>query len=275
MPGLLVALTLSFGVAFVAELGGKSQLMAMMLATRHRARTVLLGVTLATTAVHTVSVTIGYGLGSVLPMGWISVAAAALFLGLGMWMLGTMSHIAAPTTSLPSPKSLTIAVFVAFFVAELGDRTMIATITLAAQYDWLGVWLGSTLGMVTADALAIAVGRRLGRRLPQRMVIAAAGILFGGFGVWLALDASDQLGAAHPLVGAIALLALGAVAVGVASIAIVVATRMHSPHPAEAPGFRHRTTSGRYALPYLASTPCESANGVRPTLSTDEGNTER
>ncbi|GJF02480.1 TMEM165/GDT1 family protein [Pseudonocardia sp. D17] len=192
------------------------------------------GVTLATTAVQTVSVTIGYGLGSVLPMGSISVAAAALFLGLGMWMSGTCRTLLLRRASLPSPKSLTNAVFVAFFVAELGDRTMIATITLTAQYDWLGVWPDSTLGMVTADALAIAVSRRLGRRLPQRMVIAAAGILFGGFGVWLALDASGQLGATHPLVGAIALLALGAVAVGVASIAIVVTARMRSPHPAEA-----------------------------------------
>ena len=65
-------------------------------------------------------------------------------------------------------KTAIVAVAVAFFLAELGDKTMLATITLATKYGWFGTWLGSTIGMVAADALAILVGRMLGRRLPEK-----------------------------------------------------------------------------------------------------------
>ena len=66
-----------------------------------------------------------------------------------------------------------------FFVAELGDKTMLATVTLATREDsWVGVWLGSTLGMVLADALAIWVGMILGKRLPERAVKLCAAAIF-------------------------------------------------------------------------------------------------
>ncbi len=67
-------------------------------------------------------------------------------------------------------KRAIIAVGTAFFLAELGDKTMLATITLATDYGWFGTWLGSTLGMVAADALAIVVGRALGKRLPEKAI---------------------------------------------------------------------------------------------------------
>jgi putative Ca2+/H+ antiporter (TMEM165/GDT1 family) len=73
----------------------------------------------------------------------------------------------------------------AFFLAELGDKTMLATITLATTHGLFGTWLGSTLGMVTADALAILVGQQLGARLPERTIRIGAAILFVVFGVAL------------------------------------------------------------------------------------------
>ena len=87
MQGFLIALAVSFGVIFVAELGDKSQLMAMTFATRYRALTVLTGITIATALVHLVSVGVGVWLGTALPTGWISLAAGVAFLGFGAWTL--------------------------------------------------------------------------------------------------------------------------------------------------------------------------------------------
>ena len=76
-------------------------------------------------------------------------------------------------------------VAIAFFLAELGDKTMLATVTLATDHGWFAVWLGSTIGMVAADALAIVVGQQLGARLPERTVKIGAAITFVVFGVLL------------------------------------------------------------------------------------------
>src|SRR4029453_7364259 len=77
----------SFGVIFVAELGDKSQLMALTFATRYRVWPVLLGITVATAVVHLVSVAIGFGLGTALPTGWINLVAALAFIAFGFWTL--------------------------------------------------------------------------------------------------------------------------------------------------------------------------------------------
>ena len=87
MDGVLVASAVSFGVVFVAELGDKSQLMALTFATRYRALPVLVGITLATAVVHAVSVAVGHGLGAALPTGWIALTAAVAFAGFGAWTL--------------------------------------------------------------------------------------------------------------------------------------------------------------------------------------------
>jgi Ca2+/H+ antiporter, TMEM165/GDT1 family len=78
-----------------------------------------------------------------------------------------------------------VAAAVAFFLAELGDKTMLATITLATKEGALGVWAGSTLGMVAADALAIFVGQQLGARLPERIIKLSAAGSFVVFGLLL------------------------------------------------------------------------------------------
>ncbi len=85
-------------------------------------------------------------------------------------------------------RSAFIAVASAFFLAELGDKTMLATITLATDNDWIGVWIGSTVGMVAADALAIIVGSVLGKHLPDGFIKIGAAVLFFVFGVWLLLE---------------------------------------------------------------------------------------
>jgi putative Ca2+/H+ antiporter (TMEM165/GDT1 family) len=76
----------------------------------------------------------------------------------------------------------------AFFLAELGDKTMLATITLATREGLVGTWAGSTLGMVAADALAIGIGAQLGKRLPERAIRIGAAVLFVVFGVVLLVE---------------------------------------------------------------------------------------
>ncbi|MDG4767540.1 TMEM165/GDT1 family protein [Solwaraspora sp. WMMD406] len=194
MDGFLAATAISFGVIFVAELGDKSQLMALTFATRFKLWPVLIGITVATAVVHLVSVAIGYGLGVALPTGWIALAAALAFFGFGVWTLrGDSLSDDEASRARRTTGSAIMAVTVAFFLAELGDKTMLATITLATRHGWFGTWLGSTLGMVAADALAIVVGRMLGKRLPERVIAYGAAALFFLFGCWLLVEAIVEL----------------------------------------------------------------------------------
>lgn len=192
----MYAFLLSTGVIFVAELGDKSQLMAMTFAARYRARDVLLGITAATAVVHLASVGIGTVIGDVFTdsQGAISMAAGLAFLGFAVWTLrGDELSENEANRARQSRGMAILAVGVAFFLAELGDKTMLATVTLATQEGWFGTWVGSTLGMVAADALAIGVGALLGRRLPERAVAVGAAVLFAFFGVLLVADGVGQL----------------------------------------------------------------------------------
>ncbi|MFD2079195.1 Putative Ca2+/H+ antiporter, TMEM165/GDT1 family [Actinopolymorpha cephalotaxi] len=194
MDALTASFFLSFGVIFVAELGDKSQLMALTFATRYRPLPVLVGITVATAVVHAVSVGVGYFLGANLPTGWISLVAALAFFGFAGWTLrGDSLTEDEEQKARRAKQSAIVAVSVAFFLAELGDKTMLATITLATQHGWLGTWLGSTVGMVVADAIAIVIGQQLGRRLPERTIRYGASALFAVFGVWLLIEAISQL----------------------------------------------------------------------------------
>jgi putative Ca2+/H+ antiporter (TMEM165/GDT1 family) len=187
----MYAFLLSTAVIFVAELGDKSQLMAMTFATRYRARDVLIGLTAATAFVHLVSVGIGYAIGDAFAdyQGTIEVCAGIAFLGFALWTLRgdeLTEDDERKATSATGRAVLVVALF--FFLAELGDKTMLATITLATQEGWFGTWLGSTVGMVAADALAIGVGAVLGKQLPEKVITYGAAALFALFG--LALIAS-------------------------------------------------------------------------------------
>jgi putative Ca2+/H+ antiporter (TMEM165/GDT1 family) len=186
----LDAFLLSFAVIFVAELGDKSQLMALAFATRYRAIHVLIGISLATLLVHLGSVILGQAVGSVLPTQAIAIVAGLAFFGFALWTLrGDALGEADEERASRAAGSIVMAVGVAFFLAELGDKTMLATITLATSEEAVGTWLGSTAGMVAADALAIAVGRYLGTRLPERAIRYGAAAAFVAFGAILIIGA--------------------------------------------------------------------------------------
>jgi putative Ca2+/H+ antiporter (TMEM165/GDT1 family) len=184
------ALLLSFGIIFVAELGDKSQLMALAFAARYRPLPILLGITLATAVVHAFSVLAGAVLGAALPTRLISGLAGVAFLAFAAWTIrGDELDDDEAAKADRSARSAVLAASAAFFLAELGDKTMLATITLATTEGLVGTWIGSTVGMVAADALAIGVGAALGRHLPERTIKLGAAASFVIFGLLLIVEA--------------------------------------------------------------------------------------
>ena len=168
----------SFALIAVAEMGDKSQLVALAFATRFRARDVILGVTVATLAVHLGSVFLGRAIDTVLPDQWVTAAAGLAFIAFGLWTLRGDTLDDDPSAR-PSRWGPFLTVTATFLVAELGDKTMLATVTLATGgASLIGVWLGSTLGMVLADAVAIVVGMVMGKRIPARTVKLVAATIF-------------------------------------------------------------------------------------------------
>lgn len=185
------AFVVSFGVIFVAELGDKSQLMALAFAARYRALPILVGISLATAVVHAVSVGVGAALGVALPIRAINAVSALSFFGFAAWTLrGDRLDERDAVRVDRSMQSAVIAASVAFFLAELGDKTMLATITLATKEGVVGTWAGSTLGMAAADALAIGVGQQLGSQLPERAIKIGASVTFVIFGLLLLAEAA-------------------------------------------------------------------------------------
>ena len=181
---------LSFGVIFVAEMGDKSQLMALTFATRYRPLPVLVGITVATAIVHAASVLAGALLAGTLPTRAITLMAGLAFLGFAAWTLrGDTLDDDEAAKARRQVTSVVVAVGTAFFLAELGDKTMLATVTLATQEGAWGTWAGSTVGMVAADALAILVGRQIGAHLSERTIRIATAVTFAVFGVLLLVEA--------------------------------------------------------------------------------------
>lgn len=170
-----------------AEMGDKTQLVALSFATKYKPWKVITGVFIATLVVHLLSVAIGRETSTLLPIYYIKMLVGASFIGFGLWTLKGDKLSEGETA--PSRFGPLLTVAIAFFLAELGDKTQLATISLAAQYNsWIGVWLGSTLGMVIADGLAIVVGIAVGKKLPERVIKIASAAIFIGFGVFTLVE---------------------------------------------------------------------------------------
>ncbi|MEV0109056.1 TMEM165/GDT1 family protein [Nocardia sp. NPDC050799] len=215
---MIATVGLAIGIVFLAELGDKSQLMALTFALRYRWWVVLGGIATATAAVHVISVAIGHFLGAALPTTAIAAVASITFLAVGLWTLrelvGGADDDEEPAPSRFATTAPFFVVLSAFLLAELGDRTMFATAALATDNNWAAVWLGSTIGMVAADALAIAAGILVGKHLPERAIGFGSGLLFLFIGALTGIDtAVPALGLAGAagialLVPAVAALAL-------------------------------------------------------------------
>ncbi|WBL37215.1 TMEM165/GDT1 family protein [Tepidiforma flava] len=180
------AFFVSTALIFFAELGDKSQLVALWFATRYRWWIVLAGVSLATLVVHLGSVALGLAFDELLPERWLLTIVGVSFFAFAAWSLrGDTLEEEPGEPRLGKRFGAFGVVTAAFFLSELGDKTMLATVSLAGrEASAVGVWLGSTLGMVLADAVAIGAGVLAGKRLPQRAIAVVAALLFAVFGAW-------------------------------------------------------------------------------------------
>ncbi|MFE1594536.1 TMEM165/GDT1 family protein [Nocardia sp. NPDC058705] len=189
---MIATILLSFGVIFLAELGDKSQLMALTFSLRYRWWVVLAGISVASVAVNLIAAGVGHFLGTALPANAIAVITALTLLVVGLWTLRdalTSTDDSEQAPEPPSARNAFLVVISAFTLAELGDRTMFAAAALASNNSWLAVWIGSVAGMVAAGGLAILVGKIAGKHLPERGIAITSGLLFLFFAGKTVLDA--------------------------------------------------------------------------------------
>lgn len=182
----------AFGLVALAELGDKSMLLAVAFAARHRASAVLAGVAVAAAVMLGVAVGLGAAAGAALPTRWITLAGGLLFVTFGVLTL--RDTLRGPDDADEDGagevrgRSVLLGVALASLVAEFGDKTMLATATLAASRSPLATWVGAAAGMWTASATAVALTRLVGRRVPQRTVRLVAAALFLVVGVVLVIE---------------------------------------------------------------------------------------
>jgi putative Ca2+/H+ antiporter (TMEM165/GDT1 family) len=169
----------------LAEMGDKTQLLAMAFACKFRWQTVMWGVFVATAANHLLAAAAGSYLAAIVPMAYIKVAAAVSFIIFGLWT------IRGDTLEGEDKKydfSPFWTVTIAFFMAEMGDKTQLATIALAVEYNTIiPVWMGTTIGMIISNGFGIIVGSVMGKHIPERTikwVSALIFISFGGYGLY-------------------------------------------------------------------------------------------
>jgi Ca2+/H+ antiporter, TMEM165/GDT1 family len=165
----------------VGEMGDKTQLLAMAMAGKFKARDVMSGVLLATVLNHALAVLVGSYLGSFLPMNIISVAAGISFIIFGLWTIRGDVEDGKNKKSGKFGPILTVAI--AFFIAEMGDKTQLMTLALAAEYRQpLWVLAGTTTGMLIADGIGVLFGAWICSHISESAIKWSAGLIFIFFG---------------------------------------------------------------------------------------------
>ena len=174
----------SAGVVAVSEIGDKTQLLALILAVRFRKPIpIILGILVATLANHTAAAFAGDWVASVLDPTILRWVLGILFLGMAGWAL-IPDRIDEPGGRKTYAGGAFVATAVAFFLAEMGDKTQIATAALAAQFGTLlPVVLGTTLGMMIADVPAVLIGDRTAHRINLNYVRWVAAAIFAALGI--------------------------------------------------------------------------------------------
>lgn len=188
MNSTIIAFIFSVSAVTLAEMGDKTQLLAMAFASRYKSAKVLMGVFLATVFNHALAVALGNMITRFYNAeAWIQAIASISFVFFGLWTFRGDRLDGEQNRKTKFGPVMTVAI--AFFIAELGDKTQLATIALAAKFphDPAGILMGTTTGMLIADAIGIFVAVIMRKRIPDRMIkLISAGlfILFGFIGTY-------------------------------------------------------------------------------------------
>lgn len=177
------AFLISTGIVALAEIGDKTQLLALVLAARFRKPwPIVLGILVATIANHAMAGALGAWFTTLVGPQMLRWILGASFIAMAAWML-IPDTLDDGETSGPPRLGVFGTTVVAFFLAEMGDKTQIATVMLAAQYNPYWVVAGTTLGMMLADAPVVWLGERVTRLLPLRVVHVVSALIFAGLGL--------------------------------------------------------------------------------------------
>lgn len=165
----------------VAEMGDKTQLLAMAMAGKYKAGKVMLGVLIATVLNHALAVVLGSYLSRLVPMDVVKIVAAIAFVGFGLWTLRGDKLDGEDNKRSKFGPVVTVAI--AFFFAEMGDKTQLMTITIAAKSTTpMLVLMGTTAGMLVADGIGILGGAWMAKHVPEKYIKWGAGLVFIFFG---------------------------------------------------------------------------------------------
>jgi Ca2+/H+ antiporter, TMEM165/GDT1 family len=182
------AFVVSLLVVALAEIGDKTQILAMVLAAKlKKPLPIILGILCATAANHLLAAAGGYFLAEYLRGVWFRWIVAAGFLAMGVWTLfpDTLDE----TSQRKSGTGAFLTTLVCFFLVEIGDKTQIATVALAARFHGIiPVAMGTTAGMLLADIPAVFLAERATKIVPLKIIRWCTAALFIGLGVWAILD---------------------------------------------------------------------------------------
>lgn len=191
IPGTsMEAFLTSVAVVAIAEIGDKTQLLAIVLATRFRKPfAIIAGIFFATIANHFLAALVGSKVASLFDGDWFRYLIAASFIGMAIW---TLIPDKLDCEETPSRFGAFLTTCIAFFLVEMGDKTQVATIALGAQFhDVVAVAAGTTLGMMIANVPAVLFGNEITKRVPLKIVHYTAAALFLAIGLWILADTMD------------------------------------------------------------------------------------
>ena len=187
------ALLTSAAIVALAEIGDKTQLLAILLATRFkRPWPIVAGIFVATVGNHFLAALLGSRVAALLDGSWFRYLIAASFIAMAGWTL--MPDKLDALEEKPARFGAFLTTIVSFFLVEMGDKTQVATIALGARFhDVVAVTAGTTLGMMLANVPAVFLGAELIRRVPLGVVRTVAALLFLGIGLWLMAQTAGLL----------------------------------------------------------------------------------